>query len=527
MKGKDTQTLQKLRGGYYTPASIAKYLWDYVKTNHPNRLLEPAAGDGALLKPIQTSIKKIDAIEYQKSEAEKIKENTQNPNITVYADDFFNWFNKYHDNLYDAVLSNPPYIRYQYLTEEQRIIQSEVLTSNGMRSNRLINAWVAFVVASISMLRDGGRIGLVIPSDLLQVTYAKDLRQFMLRNFAELNLISFKKAVFPNTEQRFILLLGIKGRKTPKFRHVVVDDIDDLPNLDEYSYEPIPENYEKWSDLILPGNEREFLFKHKQDSIPFNNIASVEVGITTGSNPFFSLTQDKMQELNCRSLVRPLLGRSVSVDGLFYDQASLENNAKAGQKVWLLDLNNRNYDSFPDQLKNYITDAENNNINSAYKLRIRKIWYQIPSIWVPQAFLLRRIGKLPKLVINKVNAVSTDTFHRVRLIDNININLLLIAFYSSISLVYIELAGRSYGGGALEILPGDSSQFKLPAINYFQDIDLTDEIDKLDVLIKTNDVDEISSYCDNVLKKVVNFDFDSEKYQKILKYLHQFRFNEK
>ena len=140
---------------------------------------------------------------------------------------------------------------------------------------------------------------------------------------------------------------------------------------------------------------------------------------------------------------------------------------------------------------------------------------------------MRRIGKLPKLVINKVNAVSTDTFHRVRLIDNININLLLIAFYSSISLVYIELAGRSYGGGALEILPGDSSQFKLPAINYFQDIDLTDEIDKLDVLIKTNDVDEISSYCDNVLKKVVNFDFDSEKYQKILKHLHQFRFNEK
>ena len=51
-------------------------------------MLEPAAGDGALLKPIQTSIKKIDAIEYQKSEAEKIKENTQNPNITVYADDF-------------------------------------------------------------------------------------------------------------------------------------------------------------------------------------------------------------------------------------------------------------------------------------------------------------------------------------------------------------------------------------------------------------------------------------------------------
>lgn len=179
----------------------------------------------------------------------------------------------------------------------------------------------------------------------------------------------------------------------------------------------------------------------------------------------------------------------------------------------------------PPKLRNYISKAESNHINKAYKLRIRNIWYQIPSIWVPQAFLLRRIGNLPKLVINKVNAVSTDTFHRVSILDKININLLLIAFYSSPSLVYIELAGRSYGGGALEILPGDSMQFRLPAINYYQNIDLNTEVKVLNNLIKTNDPQRISSFCDKTLKEKVNFKFNDQQYRKILNELHQFRIN--
>ena len=53
----------------------------------------------------------------------------------------------YGKETYDLILGNPPYIRYQYLTEEQREIQSNILTSHGMKSNKLINAWVAFLVS--------------------------------------------------------------------------------------------------------------------------------------------------------------------------------------------------------------------------------------------------------------------------------------------------------------------------------------------------------------------------------------------
>lgn len=59
---------------------------------------------------------------------------------------------------YDLILGNPLYIRYQYLTEKQRQIQAEILSSHGMKPNKLINAWVAFLVASIQLLSETGTI---------------------------------------------------------------------------------------------------------------------------------------------------------------------------------------------------------------------------------------------------------------------------------------------------------------------------------------------------------------------------------
>ena len=202
-------------------------------------------------------------------------------------------------------------------------------------------------------------------------------------------------------------------------------------------------------------------------------------------------------------------------------------NSKLDQKIWLLDLNGYTLKQLPKELQNYIEDAENNEVNNAYKLRIRKVWYQIPNIWEPDAFLLRRIGNVPKLVLNETDGVSTDTFHRVNFADNINRSAVLISFYSSISLASLELAGRSYGGGALEILPGDLDSFYIPRIDYSSQINLDHELKNLDNLIRTNDIQKIASYADSVLINNFDFSFDYKQSQKILSHLQSIRTNKK
>ena len=113
----------------------------------------------------------------------------------------------------------------------------------------------------------------------------------------------------------------------------------------------------------------------------------------------------------------------------------------------------------------YIKIGEDNEENKGYKCRIRKKWYSVPSIWVPDAFLLRRSNVYPKFVLNGIDAVSTDTMHRIKIKEEYDNKKILLSYYNSISFAFTELCGRSYGGGVLEILPKEAENIMIPNID--------------------------------------------------------------
>ena len=45
--------------------------------------------------------------------------------------------------------------------------------------------------------------------------------------------------------------------------------------------------------------------------------------------------------------------------------------------------------------------------------------------------------------------------HRMKINDGVDKRLLLLSYYNSVSFAFAETCGRSYGGGVLEILPGE------------------------------------------------------------------------
>ena len=149
------------------------------------------------------------------------------------------------------------------------------------------------------------------------------------------------------------------------------------------------------------------------------------------------------------------------------------------------------YEQYPKEHKDYIALGEKNGENKGYKCSIRNRWYIVPSIWVPDAFFLRRNYLYPKFVINKCGAVSTDTMHRIKFKDGTDKELVLLSYYNSISFAFSEICGRSYGGGVLEILPGELGNIMLP------------RIDSIDISIKEDLLNEID--------KVVRLDEDIEK----------------
>ena len=152
---KEDSSEQKLRGAYYTPLKLAQKMVDFFKDDLSIKsILEPSCGDGVFVDALLESQflsqhKRVTAIEIEKKEAEKLSEKLKNnSNIDVVNGDFFEFYHKHKDmDTYDLILGNPPYIRYQYLEEKQRSEMAEILTSHGMKANKLINTWVGFMVA--------------------------------------------------------------------------------------------------------------------------------------------------------------------------------------------------------------------------------------------------------------------------------------------------------------------------------------------------------------------------------------------
>ena len=62
-------------------------------------------------------------------------------------------------------------------------------------------------------------------------------------------------------------------------------------------------------------------------------------------------------------------------------------------------------------------------------------------------------------------SVSTDTMHRIKFYEGVEPERVVLSYYNSISFAFTEICGRSYGGGVLEILPGELGNVVLPVLD--------------------------------------------------------------
>ena len=530
MKLKADASTEKLRGGYYTPLSLAKFIVNWGVTNQVSSILEPSCGDGAFLEALKKSSGNFEctAVEVLDSEAEKSGMLVQNDlRFKVINNDFYDEYkNHLSDKTFDLVIGNPPYIRYQYLTEEQREEQSLIMTSNGLAANKLINAWVSFVVASVQLLSGNGKVGLVIPAELLQVKYAEKLRMYLMTHLQKITIVTFRELVFPDVQQEVVILMGEKDTFHEGVHHIKIlefDNIDDLnsnfhPVEERVAFKDIDMSTTKWTRYFLSKEQNALINKIKNDRrfVPFVEIGEVDIGITTGNNNFFSVNKDTVEDYDLGDVTLPLIARSVNIPGITFNEPDWIQNVEAGAKTYLLDFNNVSEAEMTVGQKKYIAEGEEREEHTGYKCSIRNKWYCVPSIWSPDAFFLRRNHLYPKFVLNNVpEAVSTDTMHRIRFPMFTDRRKAILSYYNSIGLAFTELEARSYGGGVLEILPGELEKVTVPNLESISiDDELIDELlNKVDVLVRNNkDIIQVLELIDQkILIEIMNIPEETVK----------------
>ena len=497
-------TAEKLRGGFYTPEPIAAFIlkWGMNNSNSYD-ILEPSCGDGMFLRQLkkqQYQYNKIKAIEFDSQEAEKA-DTIKLDNAKVINTDFHLYCNSTTER-YDLVVGNPPYIRYQYYDNGQQEEAAKLFNKAGLRFTKLTNAWVTFIVGSSLLLKEKGKIGFVVPAELLQVSYAQQLRTYLAHFYNKINIISFKKLVFPEIQQEVVLLLCEKDlTNSHLIEHLEIMDASELEFLDvsilKSPQKKIDFKSNKWTFYFLEQKEIDFMetIAEKKNIPLLGDYAKVEVGITTGSNNYFTVSSPVVEGYNLQEYAKPLVGRSVQVDSIIFTDDDWKENCLKKAKAHLLVFPGKNKLINHIGANAYISIGETMGIDKGYKTRIRDDWFVVPSIKLSKALFIRRSYIFPKLIANQAQAYTTDTMHRVFLNPGTNIYAFVASFYNSLSLAFAEVSGRSYGGGVLELMPSETAKILLPYAVENEKI-----FNKIDMMMRAKkDIHKILSFTNKII----------------------------
>ncbi len=508
---------KKNTGSYYTPKILSDFLTKHIIQNYLNEsdisILEPSCGDGEFVssffnylnleKVHNVSIDLFDINKNELDKAEALIPISSTINKCAYHQDYLKYFLE-NDNEYSLILGNPPYVKRKNLKKVQLESCDKVHEIFG-DSNKLIttsgkinNIWIAFVEAAIMSLSQNGILCFVIPSEVMQVKYAKEMRALIINEFDRVEVFAFNELIFEGIQQDVIVLLGIKGIDNIDehgFSFYQVDELEDLkePRFTEKHSNIHRTTLDKWTNYILADDDLNFIDGYRNI---YNSIKSytskAQVGIVSAANDYFLLNDEKLKEngLNRLSgIVKPILPKGDVVPNVICFNDNDFSQLKTSNK-------SVNFLHFPDKIKSkfgkianaYFSKGEEKKednkgeLHLRYKMLKRENWYHVPSVWSSQGLFIKRSHLYPKMFVNQANVLATDSFYRVDCKEDYCINRLVFSFYNSLTFVLAELEGRFYGGGVLELIP---TEFKSLRIPYNENIS-NEQLKVLDEMFRNN-----------------------------------------
>ena len=473
----DSPALRKQRGAFFTPEDITRFVTKWAIRAPGDLVMEPSAGDAAFLIAAVTRLRQlspdanpppaVDGVEIHAHSARFAHKRVlaAGGKARIQHNDFFS---VPPSPKYDAVVGNPPYIRYQGFAGESRARAREAALRGGVSLTGLASSWAAFTVHSALFLKRGGRLGLVLPAELLSVNYAAPVRRFLFNRFRDVQLVLFEEQVFPDAETDVVLLLADGYQEGPAHHAVIrqAKNVAALASLGGGQTWTPTDPAEKWTTSLVDPRAIEPLRRLLAQDV-FSTLQTwgeTTLGMVTGNNKFFTLSPQRVKELgiNRRELLSLSPPGSSHLRGLSLSSEMLIKLGRRGSAIYLF------YPDDPPSVASaaYIKDGHRTGVDTAYKCRVRKPWYRVPLVPAADLFLTCMNADTPRLTANDTKARHLNSVHGVYLVDEyraLGRELLPLASLNSVTLLHAELVGRSYGGGILKIEPKEADLWAMPS----------------------------------------------------------------
>lgn len=481
----DTPNLRKARGAYFTPPAIANFLADWAIGDNPDaKVLDPTCGEAAFLlsaarrlrdlgTPAGILDRRVFGVDLHRPSLDGAMQLLEAEGLDAHliAEDFFGVPTPSQLGCFlpemDAVIGNPPFVRYQQHVGESRRRSLSAALEQGVRLNRLASSWVALLVHACAFLKPEGRLAMVLPAELLTVHYAEPIRRWLRRRFASVNLVLFERLQFAGAQEKVVLLVAQGSGGCDAFSLYHVQDAEDLRDMRLFSHlNVVPEDEGKWTDLLLPLKRRQLFKRVNQEHFTaLGSYGHPTLGTVTGANDYFTLSEQTRlrYRLSEEQLARISPPGTRHLKGLSFTNGNWEALRDAGEAVWLL---HPAVDDDSEALREYLRRGEALGVPDAYKCQKRSPWWRPLMVPPPDLFFTYMSHRYPKLVRNAAKVGFLNSMHGLRLRGDAprcaGSALPLLAL-NSVTMLGAEVHGRSYGGGVLKMEPREAARLPMPA----------------------------------------------------------------
>lgn len=512
-------------GAYYTDSHVAEFLTWWAVRAADDRVMDPSFGGGVFLRAAASRIAglggrpghgivgvEIDEAVHRRGTVELGAE-WGLPGDALILGDFFD-VEPIGGCFCDAVVGNPPFIRYQRFRGEARRRALDRCRSWGVSLPELCSSWAPFVVHSVAMLRPGGRLAMVLPMEAAHAKYARPVLEHLRDSFELVTILTFREKLFPALNEDAILLLAEgKGRSCQRF---LLRDIAHAGLLDgliaagrrtlagtrPVEAAEIVSGRSRLIAHLIPRKARELCGELRDSgrARPLGALADVGIGYVSGANEFFHMPPERARQLGLPDgSLKPVVCRGRALSGLRFTTDDWREVVARGDAAMLLHVAKSSRPA--GAVLDYVRLGESRGVHLAYKCRSRSPWYCVPNVYRPDAFLTYMSGSMPRLVANDAGAFAPNTLHVVRMRPMAGVGgpAATALWQTSLVRLSVEIEGHALGGGMLKLEPTEAESVLVPAPDRSVAGRLEGLADELDAISRRHGDDAARARADRVI----------------------------